>query len=170
MFHSIFYLSISQALLCVSSSFGAKCFFYLLSGTVFSPGMRKWLLWWSQIQGCSVCLTRGDKAWNSRINSTCLCQMESSPTPLRWDNSQFSPINWFALFVNLCGVYTQQTHWPFLATHRFKFITKTPSCPVRLFTAGCRAALQSEVNVCSRHIRFTGRMSCQLENMFTSVS
>lgn len=60
--------------------------FDLPSGTVFSLGMREWLLWWSQIRGCSACLTRGDRAWKSRINSMCLCQMESSPTLLRWDN------------------------------------------------------------------------------------
>lgn len=77
--------------------------------------MRKWLLWWSQIRGCFVCLTRGDKAWNSPINSMCPCRMESSPALLRWDNFwqlRIRSVSWFGLFLSLSSPYTQKMGWP----------------------------------------------------------
>ena len=138
----------SKILFCNISTLNS-CFFVFFfppSGTVFSLGMREWLLWWSQIQGCSVCLTRGDRAWNSRINSMCRCQTESSPTLLRWDNFLAScdlVLSTDLLFYNPCGVYVQRAAWPSLATTRFKFVPRVRSCPTRLPFSLPLAALQS---------------------------
>lgn len=133
-------------------------------GTILSLGMREWLLWWSQIRGYWDCLTRGDKAWNSHTNSMCLCQMESSQTPLRWDNFPAVTISFCQLTSRDFAVFVSwKLDWPSLATLRFRFVTDICSTNAVFYITGCSDALQFGVNVYLCHAGFAIGVSCQLQ-------